>query len=187
MTMVLVAMAACASVYFRLPGSLFERGIMNGMAAASLFTLAFRFQWWCSFFRRWRKYSKLSALSRKRRHFPVTVEELLRDSSDRDLEELCSIVLNDKDCLAVLSRFNGSAETLRELEGDLIKAGAGQWAGQQWIPYMALAEPWTLEYLLLRRSQSASLLGTASRIVIFYQHKKPLAWLQWDSEGAEDH
>lgn len=134
------------------------------------------------FLRRWRKYSKLSALSRRKRHLPRTVEALLDRSYDRDLEELCSIVLNDKDCLAVLLRFKGSAETLRELFSELSRAGAGQWAENLYIPYVALAEPWTLEYLLRRRSQSASLLETAYRIVSFYQDKKPLAWLQSDSD-----
>ena len=70
------------------------------------------------FFQRWRKYSKLHALSRKKKHRKfggMTVEKLLDGSSDRDLEELCSIVLKDKDCLAVLSRFNGPAETLGDV------------------------------------------------------------------------
>ena len=54
------------------------------------------------FFRRWRKYSKLHTLSRKQRQRDyrvrrgdATVEEILDDSSDRDLEKLCSIVLKD--------------------------------------------------------------------------------------------
>lgn len=58
----------------------------------------------------------------------MTVEEIVHSSDDRDLEELISVVLNDKDCRAVLSRFNGTEDTLRELYGKLIKAGAGQWA-----------------------------------------------------------
>ena len=137
------------------------------------------------FLQRWRKYSKLHALSRKQRHRELggmTVEKLLDGSSDRDLEELCSIVLNDKDCLAVLSRFNGpAAETLRELFRELCAASAGQWAGNLYIPYVALTEPWTLEYLLRRRNQSASLRETAYQVLVFYQDKKPLAWLQSDS------
>ena len=134
------------------------------------------------FLQRWRKYSKLSALSRKKGHSPLTVEALLDGSSDRDLEELCSIVLKDEDCLAVLSRFKGSAETLRELFSELSRAGAGQWAEQRYIPYVALAEPWTLEYLLRRRSQAASIQETAFRVLVFYQDKKPLAWLQDDAK-----
>ena len=134
------------------------------------------------FLQRWLKYSELSALSRKKRHLPLTVEALLDSSSDRDLEKLCSIVLKDKDCLAVLSRFKGSAETLRELFHELSRAGAGQWAKNPYIPYVALAEPWTIEYLLHRRIQSAPLQETAARIVIFYQDKKPLAWLNRDPE-----
>ena len=137
------------------------------------------------FFQRWRKYSKLQALSRKQRHQELggmTVEKLLDGSRDRDLEELCSIVLKDKDCLAVLSRFNGPAvETLRELFSELCSAGAGQWAESFYIPYVALTEPWTLECLLRRRNQSASLRETACRVLVFYQDKKPLAWLQSDS------
>ena len=129
---------------------------------------------------RMRKYSKLSTLSRKKGQSPRTVEALLNDSSNRDLEELCSIVLKDKDCFPVLSRFECSAETLRELFHQLSRAGAGQWAEWRYIPYFALAEPWTLEYLLRRRSQAASIQETASRIVVFYQDKKPLVWLQSD-------
>ena len=133
-----------------------------------------------SFLQRWRKYSKLKVLSRKKRNSSLTVEALLNDSSDRDLEELCSIVLKDEDCLAVLSKFKGSVETLRELFWELSRAGAGQWAEWQYIPYIALAEPWTLEYLLRRRSQAASIQETALRVLVFYQDKKPLAWLQND-------
>ena len=134
------------------------------------------------FFQRWRKYSKLSALSRNRRHIPVTVEEIVHSSHDRDLEELISVVLNDKDCRAVLSGFNGTEETLRELYDKLIKSGAGQWAEWDWIPYMALAEPWALEYLL-RRNQADSFLRIAMRIVVFYQDKKTLEWLCRDLEN----
>ena len=138
------------------------------------------------FLQQWRKYSKLSALSRKKRHSPLTVEALLDGSSDRDLEELCSIVLKDEDCLAVLSRFKGSAETLRELFSELSRAGAGQWTKRQlYIPYVALAEPWTLEYLLRRRSQSASIRETGFRVLVFYQDKKPLAWLQSDDSDDQ--
>ena len=137
------------------------------------------------FLQRWRKYSKLNALSRKKKHLPLTVEALLDDSSDRDLEELCSIVLKDEDCLAVLSRFKGSAETLRELFDELSRAGAGQWNKHLYIPYVALAEPWTLEYLLRRRSQAAAIQGTALRVLVFYQDKKPLAWLQSDDSDDE--
>ena len=136
------------------------------------------------FLQRWRKYSKLRTLSRKKEHRELggmTVEKLLDGSSDRDLEKLCSIVLKDRDCLAVLSRFNGPVETLRELFGELCRAGAGQWAGNLYIPYVALAEPWTLEYLIRRRNQSASIQETALRVLVFYQDKKPLAWLQSDS------
>ena len=116
---------------------------------------------------------------------PLTVEALLDDSSDRDLEELCSIVLKDEDCLAVLSRFKGSAEALRELFDELSRAGAGQWNKNLYIPYVALAEPWTLEYLLRRRSQAASIQETALRVLVFYQDKKPLAWLQNDDTDDE--
>ena len=137
------------------------------------------------FLQRWRKYSKLHALSRKKAQWAnrvaqggLTVEGLLEGSSSGDLEELCSIVLNDKDCLAVLSRFEGSAETLRELFWELCRAGAGQWAGNLYIPYVALAEPWSLEYLLRRSSQSASLQETAFRVLVFYQDKKPQEWLR---------
>ena len=136
------------------------------------------------FFQRWRKYSKLHALSRKKKHREfggMTVEKLLDGSSDRDLEELCSIVLKDKDCLAVLSRFNGPAETLRELFGELCSAGAGQWAENLYLPHVALAEPWTLEYLLRRRNQSASIRETAHRVLVSYQDKEPLEWLLRDS------
>ena len=108
------------------------------------------------FVQRWRKYSKLHALSRRQRQRAsrvMTVEGLLDGSSDRDLEELCSIVLGDKDCLAVLSGNNGSAETLRELFHELCRGGAGQWAENLYVPYVALAEPWMLEYLLRRRSR----------------------------------
>ena len=136
------------------------------------------------FFQRWRKYSKLHTLSRKQRHRELngmTVEKLIDSSSDRDLEELCSVVLKDKDCLAVLSRSNDPAETLRELFGELCVAGAGQWAENLYIPYIALTEPWTLDYLLRRRNESASIRETAHRVLVFYQNKKPLAWLQSDS------
>ena len=134
------------------------------------------------FLQRWRKYSKLGALSRKKGSSPLTVDALLDGSSDRDLKKLCSIVLKDEDCLAVLSRFKGSAETLRELFRELVRAGAGQWAKQRYIPYVALAEPCTLEYLLRRRSQAASIQETAFRVLVFYQDKKPLAWLQDDAK-----
>jgi len=133
---------------------------------------------------RWRKYSKLHTLSRKKRQRDyrvhrgdATVEEILNDSSDRDLEELCSLVLKDTDCLAVLLKFNGSAKTLRELFWELCRAGSGQWAENLYIPYVALAEPWALEYLLRRRSQSASLRETAFRVLVFYQDGKSIAWL----------
>lgn len=138
------------------------------------------------FVQRWRKYSKLHALSRRQRQRAsrvMSVEELLDGSSDRDLEELCSIVLGDKDCLAVLSGYSGSAETLRELFHELCRGGAGQWAENLYVPYVALAEPWTLEYLLRRRSGSAAIQETAFRIVAFYQDKKPLRWLQGENRG----
>ena len=136
------------------------------------------------FLQRWRKYSKLHALSRKQKHRELggmTVEKLLDDSRDHDLEELCSIVLKDKDCLAVLSRSNDPVETLRELFYELCIAGAGQWAENLYIPYVALTEPWTLEYLLGRRNQSASIQETAHRVLVFYQDKEPLEWLLRDS------
>lgn len=113
---------------------------------------------------RWRKYAKLHALSRKQAPWAncvgggnMTVENLLDRSSDQDLEELSTVVLKDEDCLVVLSRFQGSAETLCELFWELCRAGVGQWAGNLYVPYVALAEPWTLEYLLRRRCQAASI------------------------------
>ena len=140
------------------------------------------------FIRRWRKYSKLRTLSRKKRQRDYrvhgsdgTVDEILDDSSDRHLEELCSVVLKDKDCLSVLLRYSGSTRTLRELFGELCRAGEGQWAENLYIPYVALAEPWTLDYLLRRRRQAASIRETGFRIVTFYQDRKPLAWLSEDS------
>ena len=56
-----------------------------------------------------------------------------------------------------------------------------RWSPWPYIPYVALAEPWTLEYLIRRRNQSASIQETALRVLVFYQDKKPLAWLQSDS------
>ena len=134
-----------------------------------------------SFLRRWRKYSKLHALSRKHSQPPLTVEAIVDGSSDCDLKELFIIVLQDNDCVAVLTRFGGSAQTLHEMFWELLRAGAGQWSENLYIPYIALAEPWTLEYLLRRRSQSAPIVETAFRIVTFYQDKKPLNWLRDDS------
>ena len=84
--------------------------------------------------------------------------------------------------MRIVSRFQGSAETLHELFWELCRAGAGQWAGNLYVPYVALAEPWTLEYLLRRRCQAASIQETAFRVLVFYQDKKPLVWLR--SEAA---
>ena len=125
-----------------------------------------------------RKYSKLYVLSRnKSQNRPQTIEDMRRYDSSGDLEKLCSIVLEDKDCLSVLQEHNGSKETLHKLFGELEIAGAGQFIGDRYIPYWALAEPWALEYLLRRHSQSASLRETAFRVVVFYGERKSIAWL----------
>lgn len=122
-------------------------------------------------------------LSKKkaRRGLSVTVEDLFRNSEDqdRDTAELCAIVSQDALCSQVLSECDGSEETLRDLLSMLERCGAGQWTrAGSYIPYMAIAEPWSLEYLLHRRSPAVSDTETAYRIVVFYQDKKTLEWLR---------
>lgn len=139
------------------------------------------------FFRRWWKYSKLSRLSREFAvHYgriPESTEALFRqgEEDDRLLGELYSLVEADKECSALMARYNADRQILQQLFSALMKEGAGQWAGKKFIPFWALAEPWTLEYLLRHRSRSFTGggigLAEAFHVLVFYQDEKGIEWL----------
>jgi hypothetical protein len=141
-----------------------------------------------SSFRRLRKYATLHRMSREFAinygKIPPSFEAMLRrgDEDDRLLEEFYSLVQADKGCSILLAHYGADRVVLEQIFKALMQAGAGQWAGKRFIPFLALAEPWTLEYLLRHRSRSFKPPGIgeseAFHVVVFYQDRKPLEWLQ---------
>jgi hypothetical protein len=138
------------------------------------------------FFTRWRKYSKLHAMSRRlgirgpQDTLPAgSIENWLKQGDERKQAEqdLYNMVLSDHHCIAVIAKHGANRETLASLYGALLRAGAGQWAGASWIPCFALAEPWTLDFLLRKQAVGGIQTEEAFRIVTFYQDDLSLAWL----------
>lgn len=119
------------------------------------------------FFRRWRKYSTLHRLSRE---FGVhygqpreSVEALLRqgEEDDRLLDELYSLVETDRECSALMAFYSADGQALQQLLWGMMKEGAGQWAGKVFIPFWALAEPWTLR----------ARIPASTSVALIYQHR----------------
>ncbi len=138
------------------------------------------------FFARWRKYAKLQALSRRLgiRHvkdiLPTdSIEGWLEqhDERKRAKNELYDLVLTDNQCVSVLSNYSADRETLQALYTELLEAGAGQWADSRWIPCYALAEPWSLDFLLRKRASIGIGPGAAFRVVTYYQDNLRVEWL----------
>jgi hypothetical protein len=141
------------------------------------------------FFARWRKNSKLHALSRRlgirgpQDDLPTgSIENWLKDGDEgkQAEQDLYNMVLTDHDCKAIVAKHGANRETLASLYSGLLRAGAGQWAGASWIPCFALAEPWTLDFLLRKHAVGGIRREEAFRIVSFYQDDLTLAWLTAD-------
>lgn len=129
------------------------------------------------FLRRWRIYAKLYALSRQLSRIPASADELLNDTGERAREQLFKLIESDEACSLVLKKYGASRQMLEALYEELLEAGAGQCAGSKYIPCFALAEPWTLDYLLRRRRQSPTGqigVSEAFEVVVFYQDGTPL-------------
>ena len=99
------------------------------------------------------------------------------------MRELVSLIENDKDCSAILRNYNANAQTLRELFRELEKASADEWSKNQYIPCLALAEPWTLESPASPNANGKGGWKTgALRVVAFYQGE-PLTPPPFDHDG----
>lgn len=138
------------------------------------------------FLARWRKYAKLQSLSRHLgiRHLkdvlPAgSIEGWLEQGDEREKaeNELYDLVLAENQCASVLSNHRADRETLQALYGELLEAGAGQWAGSRWIPCYALAEPWTLDFLLRKHASIGIGAEAAFRVVTYYQDNLRVEWL----------
>ncbi len=70
------------------------------------------------------------------------------DRSQKALEALLDYCETNPDTRIVMAEFNASRGILIELYGNLLKAGAGQWAGGHYVPVSALAHSHTLRYIL---------------------------------------
>lgn len=138
------------------------------------------------FLSRWTKYAKLQALSRRlgirevEDFLPAdSIESWLERGEEREKaeNELYDLVFADKECARVLSDYRADRETLQAVYSGLLKAGAGQWAGSQWIPCYALAEPWTLAFLLRKHTSIGIGQEAAFRVITYYQDNLRVEWL----------
>lgn len=94
--------------------------------------------------------------------------------SESALVALLDYCDSNPDVQKVMTEFNATRETLIELYSNLLKAGAGQWAGGHYVPASALAYPHTLRYLLEHPESGLPLLDKAACLVMHFETGSPL-------------
>ena len=104
-------------------------------------------------------------------------EELLSgsDRSERALEALLDYCEVNPDTRKIMTEFNASRGPLLDLYHNLLKAGAGQWAGGHYVPVSALAHSHTLKYLLQHPSSGRDALNQkAYNLIAHFETGSPL-------------
>lgn len=76
------------------------------------------------------------------------------DHTGSPFSELLDLVESDPDCKEVLRNWNADRKVVTHLYRFLMRAGARTSVNGQFVPCHAVADPWTLEYLLASRSAS---------------------------------
>jgi hypothetical protein len=97
------------------------------------------------------KRAKILDLSHALTTLPASVEDLLDEGRHDALEELLGLVENDPECKTVLPNWDADRHTVAELYWFLLRSGAGYVVEGQYLPCMAVADPWALEYMLASR------------------------------------
>jgi len=99
----------------------------------------------------------------------------LMQSGSSQQTETALVALHDycnrnPDVHKVMAEFNVTRESLIEIYNELVKAGAGQWAGGHYVPVSALAYPNTLRYLLEHPENGKdSMLHKAASLVMYFE------------------
>ncbi len=132
----------------------------------------------------WSGSTTLFALSRELAAPVATVEDIVGTGREDALSRLFDLVENDADCKLMLGNWNANRKVLADLYGFMLRAGAGQLLHGKYVPCFALANPWTLEYLLACRENRRLGLQAAGAVCEFFATGgKDLELLR--SNGAE--
>ena len=112
---------------------------------------------------------------------PDSVDEMTKElllgsgQSERALEALLDYCEVNPDTRKIMTEFNVSRGTLLDLYHNLLKAGAGQWVGEHYVPASALAHSHTLRYLLLHPATGRDALNQrAYNLIAHFETGSPL-------------
>lgn len=92
---------------------------------------------------------------------------------DRILGQFFSLIEKDPECSAVMSFRGADRQTLHHVFRELTKAGDCEWSPSGFIPFVAMAEPGSLDHLLQRHMDSPSGIGSeeAFHLVSLFQRR----------------
>jgi hypothetical protein len=101
------------------------------------------------FFSSWRKSANLKRISLILGGGGArTANDLFNKQKEIAENELYEIIERDPHLHEIMLKHGATRDVLRDIYWALLKSGAGQWAGGDWVPASALAFGFTLEFVL---------------------------------------
>jgi hypothetical protein len=94
-----------------------------------------------------------------------------RGRSDQARSALFSLCETDPQLSRILGKHAADRQILDELYSNLIRAGAGQWARDHFVPASAFAFGFTLEYIL-EHKKDEDFRDVAWKLVEYFDQKK---------------